>query len=526
MKVSSVGTLAAFLAIQQASAHWPNPFCLLDPSKCDCTCSDDQYTGWDWGSLSIGASFDSYDGYDFSGFTCSSKQRSGSWGKRDSDKCISGDIHKSGHGSAPSISCGADKSGFSIGSFSVFTDVEVDVLFNYGMPDGSTCQHTSKCHPDGGEISNDACGGATSVSWSIPDDSGVDSCGIGIWGISFDCPPPGGHTSVPGHSWTIPPVTIPTDTATWPPQSISIPGGSVSVPTDTATWPTYSVTVPSYSVPIPSNTGTDTVPAATGTGTGTPGVPSQTVPGGSVTAIPPPAQTSPQSYITSTFFTTTEVTITSCAPTVTNCPAASHTVITQTIAVSTTICPVTATETGPAATATVPAGTAPAPGSGSAPGSGPAPTGPAPAGTAPAPGSGSAPGTGPAPTGPAPAGTAPAPGSGSGPGTVPQVVPPTIATGVGATNTVTVQPGGTSAPGSPGSPGAPGAPGVSIPGGSNGATTLATTVGGAGPTGGVKPTSTHPSTLAPFTNAAVPGATVSSQGFMLAGVMGLLAVFA
>ncbi|KAI9789880.1 MAG: hypothetical protein M1833_002146 [Piccolia ochrophora] len=57
----------------------------------------------------------------------------------------------------------------------------------------------------------------------------------------------------------------------------------------------------------------------------------------SSTPSPTPSTTS---YTTSTIYTTTEITVTSCAPTIKDCPA-SGAVVTSTIAVSTTVCPVT-----------------------------------------------------------------------------------------------------------------------------------------------------------------------------------------
>ena len=56
--------------------------------------------------------------------------------------------------------------------------------------------------------------------------------------------------------------------------------------------------------------------------------------------------------MTSTVYSTQEITVTSCAPTVTNCPEESIIVTTSVIAVSTTICPVTETETSTTSTTT------------------------------------------------------------------------------------------------------------------------------------------------------------------------------
>ncbi|KAI9680614.1 MAG: hypothetical protein M1817_004054 [Caeruleum heppii] len=53
----------------------------------------------------------------------------------------------------------------------------------------------------------------------------------------------------------------------------------------------------------------------------------------------------PQDMMTSTIYSTQQVTITSCGPTVTDCPESSTHVVVSTIAVSTTICPVSGTPT-------------------------------------------------------------------------------------------------------------------------------------------------------------------------------------
>ncbi|EEA27049.1 hypothetical protein TMatcc_004671 [Talaromyces marneffei ATCC 18224] len=400
MKFSSVSAVAAFLAVQQVSAFWDTESCFPSPSNCDNKCTDTQKNGWEWSWLNPGQTLQNFDGFGFSGFTCS--ERSGGKGKRTSDKCISGSISKSkpGKAPAPSISCGADIDAFSITHFSVFTEKDTDVNFHFGMPDGSKCSFTTKCGSEGTDVPNKQCGGATSVSWTIPDHSDVDDCGFGIYSIGFDCnpgtgspkPPPKPPATLPPK----PPATLPPKPpATLPPKPpatvpvsvpvLSVPTAPVSVPVSVPGKPTEAAptSAPATSPAGTSPAGTppagtppaETVPAetvpASAPGTSpapaTPAVPTSAVPGTPVVGQSSPAvssvgavSTAPvQSFSTSTVFTTTEVTITSCAPTVTNCPAESKTVVTQTIAISTTICPVTATETGvpgvPGAASTAPA---------------------------------------------------------------------------------------------------------------------------------------------------------------------------
>ncbi|OKL62789.1 hypothetical protein UA08_01527 [Talaromyces atroroseus] len=324
MRFSSIGALATFSVIHRISAgDWDTENCFPVPRNCDNKCTGQQQTGWDWSGLTLGQSVSNYDGFGFSGFTCSNSGRPGI-GKRDADKCISGTISKpSGAGSAPKITCGDDIDAFSITSFNVYVDTATDVSFNFGMPDGSNCQFTTSCGIEGTHVSNDQCGGATSVSWSIPDTSNVDSCGFGIYSIGFDCSPGIGssHTTTgPTTSKTIPPILPNTATSSLPAQSVTVPAPS------TTESPSFTANL-SETTPVSVVSSTSSSKPAVSTAAGS------TI---SVTEI----------FTPSTIYTTTEVTITSCAPTVTNCPANSHSVITQTVAVSTTLCPVTAAETG------------------------------------------------------------------------------------------------------------------------------------------------------------------------------------
>ena len=126
------------------------------------------------------------------------------------------------------------------------------------MPDGSKCSFTHKCGSEGTDVSNDQCGGATSVSWTIPDHSDVDDCGFGIYSIGFDCSPgTGGHTSTSSRgSHSTVPVSVPV---------VSVPTTApVSIP----------VTVPGVSTeaaPTTAPAGPSTTPCTTTTGaTGVP----------------------------------------------------------------------------------------------------------------------------------------------------------------------------------------------------------------------------------------------------------------
>ncbi|KAH3341588.1 hypothetical protein KXV52_000762, partial [Aspergillus fumigatus] len=295
MKAVSVTLVSLFAVAQATGSWWVTDKCYSNPENTDNECTDHQKGGWDWSDLSSG-SFSSYGGFDFSGFKCSD---STGWGKRTFGKTIEGKLS-----SVPKFSCGQDKKGFSISKLHLSTSKETEVHIVYGMPDGSTCRNIASCSPDGTQVTNDQCGGATSVSFEPPEGSEDDDCDIGVHSIDFDCSP--------GKTTSTPTAGVPTETGASP-ESSSTPVGSGS-------------STPVSPTPVPSS--------------------SDVVPTSSSAAITTPVPvTTPVQWTTSTVYTTSEITITSCAPTVTDCPANSISVITSTIAVSTTVCPVTATET-------------------------------------------------------------------------------------------------------------------------------------------------------------------------------------
>ncbi|KAJ5577145.1 hypothetical protein N7535_004071 [Penicillium sp. DV-2018c] len=308
MKVTSAITFLSLLGLGQATgSYWGSEKCYSSPGRSPNECNDHQQKGFSWSDLSPG-SFSNYGGFSFSGFTCGNGFGS-SLGKRGTQKCISGTVSRgSSYGSsfgsgssAPSFACSSHESGFSVTDFHVATDKDTELHIIYSMPDGSTCKNTASCNSGGTKIHNDQCGGATSVHFELPDDSEHESCGFGIYSVGFDCTP-----------------------------------GS------TITRPVPGTTVAATSVPQASETGSSSSVVVV--------FPPGSVPGSSVAPVTTPAVSTPVRMTTSTVYTTSEITITSCAASVTNCPAGSGstTVVTSTIAVSTTVCPVT--ETAPAAT--------------------------------------------------------------------------------------------------------------------------------------------------------------------------------
>lgn len=356
--------------------------CFSTPSNTDNECTESQAKGWTWDGIAVGAKIGaSYSGFKVSGLTCSNK-----FGKRDAlakrtfgSKCALGSITKN-ISQSPKIECTGEKKnkGFSVGEFQVSTNKNTDIEFHYGMPDGSTCKHTASCSSSGTTVKNEQCGGATSVSWKLPDNSDNEDCEFGIHSIGWECGQNGqsntasastGYVASTGASFSfgfgasstlisVPAVSTPEINT---PSFVFPSGGFPSIATSVAT-PVVPGSEASTGYGVPS-INTPGVPVIT-----TPAVPlSSEVSGGASSSVEVPFSqngTIPAGFTASTVYATSVYTVTSCAPEVTNCPARSGTpaVVTSVVAISTTICPVS--ETG---AASVPAGSAPYGSSPSAP---------------------------------------------------------------------------------------------------------------------------------------------------------------
>ncbi|KAI2319766.1 hypothetical protein LOZ00_002063, partial [Ophidiomyces ophidiicola] len=362
------------------------------PMKTENVCTPGQQKGYDWGDVKLGG-FDFFDDFNFSGFTCKSVFDLKKWVGKFQDKCIEGVLDKT-LSLAPKI-IAAKKKGFSIDTMQITVEKDVDVGFEYTMPGGQICKEIHPCSPGGSIIKNTQCGGATSVSIFLPVFAKLAKCKIAIHKILFQCGPPQFTrtviTSLPPPSTTkvivtppgsTPPVSTPGSTppgstpGSTPPGSVpgstppgstpgSTPPGSTpgSTPPGSTPGSTPPVSVPGSTPPVspPGSTppGTPTTPPSTTIilpgPSSTISVPGKNtsiiVPGTSITSIIPGPSTpivvpTPSiSMSTSTVFTTSLVTVTSCAPSIPNCPAESKTpiVVTSTIAISTTLCPVTVT---------------------------------------------------------------------------------------------------------------------------------------------------------------------------------------
>ncbi|KAI1662461.1 hypothetical protein F4813DRAFT_344603 [Daldinia decipiens] len=356
------------------------------PDNTNNVCIPDIVKGIDWSDLPFGG-FDSYKGFNWSGFTCSEK-----FGKRDQltartfqSKCITGTAQQD-KGKSPKISCDNSKgvTKTSIKKFQVSPEFDCDLEFHYTMPDGSACKHRSSCKASGTVVENTQCGGATDVTVVYPKQPSIpkESCDFGIHHIDFDCEAPKPSTptkpdtpssssAVVSSSASFPASSISTSSvavsssASYPASSafesssaVVSSSASVSESTSSSSATTSLPIGVSSTVSIPVESATTSLPIGVSSTVSVPvesassSVATLSYPGADSTTASTEAASSTTdvsslsvtSYLTtSTVFTTSVQTITSCGPSVSNCPAGSNTVVTVTLPLSTTISPVTET---------------------------------------------------------------------------------------------------------------------------------------------------------------------------------------
>ncbi|KAJ5364783.1 uncharacterized protein N7496_010496 [Penicillium cataractarum] len=262
---------------------WGTDECYPSPENTDNQCLEPQKTGFDWSDLGNG-DYWSYEGFNFVGFT--PNDACGSSG----GKCIEGRLSRDDD---YAIRVEATQAPFSVSNLHLSTSRDTPVILNYQMADGSICRQHALGSTSGADITNEQCGNAVAVEFTLPEDSQFGECDMSIHRMDFDC-----------STGTKPPTEIPPHSSHTHPESTPTPSTCTS---GTTTVPTESWT---KSTVWTSETSRVTVP---------------TVP--------------TESWTTSTVWTTEEITVTSCAPTVTDCPAHSTTVVTSTYVASTTVCP-------------------------------------------------------------------------------------------------------------------------------------------------------------------------------------------
>lgn len=426
--MKSVAILA--LAATVSATGWSDASAYSCPSNTDETCNTEQSSGGfgSWDGLEVGSSVTTFGGFSFGNTECveagSFQKRAlgGRFAPRTSSKAIGGscssDKSKSinfgcgSSGSSSGSSSGGSSSSqeissFSVDSFSIYTEFDCDIEFQYDMPDGSSCKHRSSCSSQGTSVKNSQCGGATNVTVVYPTGQtgnnippASTTCSVNIPTVSFACGSASStviaSTSATAQSQT---KTIPAVGSTVTPSGYSpsgiVPSGSQAQPTpsnagsttysaSTIETATASIATPSVESSLTSNSPVTSTAGTATAGTYTPVIetpsasvetPSASVetPSASVatpvtsaessvtsnspvTESAPPAgttnyditSTQVTTYVgTSTVYSTSYSTITSCAPEVTNCPIKSGETAVTTVVVPayTTICPITETQT-------------------------------------------------------------------------------------------------------------------------------------------------------------------------------------
>jgi hypothetical protein len=236
MKTSSVVVLSA-LAAHTVSAGWFDQKPKTTVQNTPQQCSPQELKGLDWSDLSAGPVQKSTN-YTLQGFTCRESPLQDSIDKRgiarrNPKNCITTDIESDKFSNEISST-----KQFSITKLYVSVDKEVNVEFQYSMPDGSTCRQVQLCSGSGTTVINEQCGGAVSVKSRIFKQlsSTVEKCSLNIYKIEFNCGQGTGNTS---------------------------PAPSVSVNPDSDAPEDIQTSASDSSVPTPSSKPSDDQPAST-----------------------------------------------------------------------------------------------------------------------------------------------------------------------------------------------------------------------------------------------------------------------
>ncbi|KAJ5895581.1 hypothetical protein N7495_007272 [Penicillium taxi] len=242
----SVGTLA-----HPSGLWWGTDFCYPSPDNTDNSCLPSQKNGFDWSDLADGDNW-TFEGFNFVGFqptdACGSSQ----------GKCIQGKLSRDDN---YVLQVDAADAPFSVQKFHLSTSRKTDVLLIYGMADGSVCHQVAFASPEGTDVTNDQCGGATWVKFALPEQSKFGECDLNIHDIDFDCNPGPKPPITPSHS-----VPIPSHTAqpsfSEPSSSFQEPKTTVQEPKTTVQEPKTTVQEPKTTVQEPKTTWTEKIPVS------------------------------------------------------------------------------------------------------------------------------------------------------------------------------------------------------------------------------------------------------------------------
>ncbi|KAF3171790.1 hypothetical protein TWF225_010473 [Orbilia oligospora] len=275
--IQFLGALAAVQAVSATYIDWTQPFNSYDcggkqcggrpkfepPAYSNERCTPQQNTGYDFSDAPDG-DLPKYDDFDFSGYKCQKSKLQRRSGRGSGSKCASSYVEPETYSNE--IKCSKK---FSVDEFDISLEYESVIEFHYGMPDGSSCKHVSKCGTGITPIKNTQCGGAKSVKCKIHKSSqNKKKCKFNIHHIKFRCDKPS-TTSAPVPATTSEPAPCTeysctaTDTTTEPAPTTTEPAPTEPAPcTEYSCTATDTTTEPAPTEPAPcteySCTATDT----------------------------------------------------------------------------------------------------------------------------------------------------------------------------------------------------------------------------------------------------------------------------
>ncbi|KAJ5825371.1 hypothetical protein N7474_002509 [Penicillium riverlandense] len=251
MKVISLLSLFSAATLAHPSGlWWGTDQCYSNPENTDNYCLEGQKAGFDWSDLADG-DYWSPEGFSFVGFSPKSNcQAAGTvssyhifqavYSNISKGSCIGGTLSRDDDWT---LRVDSDAAPFSVRDFHLATSRTTDVLITYILADGSSCHQVATSSPDGLDVYNDQCGGATSVEFRLPEDSDFGECDMDIHRINFDCSPGPKPPLTPSisASWTPKPSTstvVEVHTFTYTETPVPTP-----VLTTSTVWTTTEVTV-------------------------------------------------------------------------------------------------------------------------------------------------------------------------------------------------------------------------------------------------------------------------------------------
>ncbi|KAF3316556.1 hypothetical protein TWF173_001841 [Orbilia oligospora] len=282
--IQFLGALAAVQAVSATYIDWTQPFNSYDcggkqcggrpkfepPAYSNERCTPQQNTGYDFSDAPDG-DLPKYDDFDFSGYKCQKSKLQRRSGRGSGSKCASSYVEPETYSNE--IKCGKK---FSVDEFDISLEYESVIEFHYGMPDGSSCKHVSKCGTGITPVKNTQCGGAKSVKCKIHKSSqNKKKCKFNIHHIKFRCDKPS-TTSAPVPATTSEPAPC-TEYSCTATDTTTEPAPTEPAPTEPAPCTEYSCTATDTTTePAPTEPAPCTEYSCTATETTSEAVPTTT----------------------------------------------------------------------------------------------------------------------------------------------------------------------------------------------------------------------------------------------------------